>query len=359
MIQNIREARALKSKLKSKAMGLSTNQKIALREMADGTCYMPCFRLRETLGSDIFDAVTLDASHNSLIAGYGNVPDTWAEVAQVVSTSDFKTMNASSLAGLPNLPIVPQAATYLELKQLDEKVSYPIQKRGGILAISLEASAGDALGAFNRDSERLGAAAKTTLNEFVIGTLFDDNPNTDYDSVALWGGTGHANTVAVDGVNLANVQAGVAKIMAQTGRNGEQIYLMPTTLIVQPSMMMEALALVNSTQLMPQTFPVGANSTTVVTGMSSGNTNPLPQFIKKVVTTPHVNADATQYFLVCDPAQNPIIQIAFLNGRREPEIFKGDMNQGAGWRRDAIEWKVRHVYGGDVVDHRPGCRIGA
>lgn len=352
MIRTIREAQAVTAKLKSKALGLSSVQKSLIREVADGECEMKTFRLREALGADIFDAITLSASHNALIAGYGDVPAHWAEVAQVVPTSDFKTMNASALAGLPNLPIVPQGATYSELKQLDETVSYAVQKRGGILSISMEAKANDALGAFNSDARRMGAAAMTTLNEFVLGTLFDDNPTCDYDSVALWHST-HANVQATDGVNLTNIQAGIAKIMAQTGRNGEQIYLMPSTLIVQPSMMLEALSLVNSTELMAT-----VTGATTAGGLQGGRSNPLPKFINNVIVSPHINADTTQYFVTCGRA-NPIVQIAFVGGRQEPEIMFAPENTGSGWRNDTMEAKVRHSYGGDVVDHRPGCRIGA
>jgi hypothetical protein len=46
--------------------------------------------------------------------------------------------------------------------------------------------------------------------------------------------------------------------------------------------------------------------------------------------------------------------VGFVQGQREPQIFiQNDPTQGAVFTNDRITYKVRHEYGGDIVDFRP------
>ena len=134
-VNNIREARqCLKDRL-------TPDKRRILRDLREGLVDYEIGHLRETLGTDTFDAVALDASHNSLVAGYGQVPPQWRAISRVVTTQDFKPVNASALSGLADMPIVNESQDYLEVDQLDERVTYTPQKRGGLLRISMEARA--------------------------------------------------------------------------------------------------------------------------------------------------------------------------------------------------------------------------
>jgi len=49
----------------------------------------------------------------------------------------------------------------------------------------------------------------------------------------------------------------------------------------------------------------------------------------------------------------PTIEIGFLNGREEPELFVQDEpTNGSMFSNDKITYKVRHIYGGAVLDYR-------
>ena len=61
----------------------------------------------------------------------------------------------------------------------------------------------------------------------------------------------------------------------------------------------------------------------------------------------------SDWFLVADPVGMPTIEIDFLNGQQEPEIFIQDMpTVGSVFSADKITYKIRHIYGGDVLEHR-------
>ena len=59
--------------------------------------------------------------------------------------------------------------------------------------------------------------------------------------------------------------------------------------------------------------------------------------------------DATDWVTVADPSELPAIEIGFLNGREEPELFMQDMpNVGSMFSNDKLTYKIRHIYGGAV-----------
>lgn len=344
-IQNIKEANKVlqayglkegSNKVRRKQLGQKARWMLeAMAEGADDAVY----RVRETLGKDVFDAVTLDAANNSLLDGYGSVPDDWQKISKAKSARDFKAINATALSGLANLSTVPENANYTYLDQVDQTVAYNVLKRGNLLSISMEASFNDEIGAFNDQTEKLGSAAKNTLNELVLGTLFDDNPTCDYDSVALFHAN-HNNLQESKALSHDNVQAAVALVMNQTGQKSERIYLRPTFLAVQPRDLLTATELVKSAQL-----DYGGTSTI------AGTSNAIPQFISGVFSSPHLDKDTSNsdFYIFTN---YPVVEVSFLRGQQQPEILREPENTGRSFTTDAITWKVRHVYGGDVVDHR-------
>ena len=63
--------------------------------------------------------------------------------------------------------------------------------------------------------------------------------------------------------------------------------------------------------------------------------------------------DANDWYLAADPDDIPCIEVGFLDGREEPELFVQDNpTVGSLFTHDKIAYKIRHVYGGDVLDHR-------
>ena len=63
--------------------------------------------------------------------------------------------------------------------------------------------------------------------------------------------------------------------------------------------------------------------------------------------------DATDWFLVADPSRIETIEISFFNGRQAPELFVQDQaTVGSVFTADKISYKIRHIYGGDVIDFR-------
>ena len=51
-----------------------------------------------------------------------------------------------------------------------------------------------------------------------------------------------------------------------------------------------------------------------------------------------------------DPADIPGLEIGFLDGKEEPELFVQDApNSGSMFSNDKLTYKIRHIYGGAVL----------
>lgn len=315
---------------------LDANKKAMLRDIREGNMDMKVGHLREALGSAVFDAVGLSASHNALQEGYGEVPQDWRNFVQIRSTTDFKTINSSALSGFANPLEVKENGPYVEANLVDQKISYNIAKYGNILRLSLEATMNDEMGAFQRKVRDMGNAFANLLNESIIGVIIDGSATFDVDSQTLFHST-HSNlTASSGGLALSTVESNLAKLMNQTGRNSEKIYLRPKGILCSPSLYMTASEIVSST------MKVGGSSTVAAD-------NAVSRLGLNLVVSPHVDSVSTTWYLYSD---KPCIEIAFLNGKQEPEVFMEPENTGGQFYNDSIAWKFRLPFGADIIDYR-------
>ena len=63
--------------------------------------------------------------------------------------------------------------------------------------------------------------------------------------------------------------------------------------------------------------------------------------------------DANDFYVVGDVGLCPTIELGFFQGREEPELFsQSQPEQGSMFLADKLTWKIRHIYGGGILDHR-------
>ncbi|MCK5139004.1 MAG: hypothetical protein KAQ85_04105, partial [Thermodesulfovibrionia bacterium] len=73
----------------------------------------------------------------------------------------------------------------------------------------------------------------------------------------------------------------------------------------------------------------------------------------EVKQSPFLRGDENNYYLSAKTSDVEGIEVGFLNGREEPEILVQDQpTAGNVFVYDNIRYKVRHEYGGAVVDFR-------
>ena len=72
----------------------------------------------------------------------------------------------------------------------------------------------------------------------------------------------------------------------------------------------------------------------------------------EVIVAPQI-ASTTEWMAIADPRVIDTIEIGFVGGQMNPQLFIQDQPLfGNNFVNDVITYKVRHEYGGAVVDYR-------
>jgi hypothetical protein len=293
--------------------------------------------LAEAISTTQFDVILGDSVTRRMLRDYArsNLRDAWAPIVDIVPISDFRTQRRERWGGYGNLPTVAQAGAYAALTSpTDEEVTYAPTKRGGTETINLEAIVNDDLGAIRNIPRRLARAAAQTLHEFLLD--FMRLNSAIYDSVAL-AAAGHGNNISAVALSLAEL-AGARKIMRKQTEmdNSKALGLVPAHLLVPPDLEQLAYELTAS-DLKPG---VADNDANYVRNMSLD------------YAVVDYWSDTNNWWLTSSIDQVNLIEAGFLFGE-EPEIFTQDMpNVGSMFSNDQLTYKIRHVYGGAVLDFR-------
>lgn len=302
-------------------------------------------RLTEALDTTSFDQILGDSITRRMVAEYQQSSQAqWrGTIADVVPLSDFRTQRRMRFGGYQNLATVSQGAPYPSMTSpTDEEATYAPAKRGGTEEITIEMIANDDVGAIRRIPSRMARAASQTLYEFVFDFLRTNA--AIYDSTAL-AAAGHGNNIITTALSSANVVLGRNRMKQQTDMSsGKRLGLAAKFLWVPTDLEELAFQLTMATKAI--------NDAGVVTTAESA----APNFVNKLGVEARVVdywTDANDYWLTADISQTPMIEIGFLGGREEPELFVQDVpNQGSLFSNDKITYKIRHIYGGAVLDFR-------
>ncbi len=289
--------------------------------------------MREALASGTLGEVLGDAITRRMLADYrqGSVYDVWRRVASAVPLADFRTQRRARWGGYGDLPKVAESAAYAALTTPgDEEVTYKPEKRGGTEEVTLETIKNDDAGAVMRIPSKLSRAAQRTLAKFVLDLLID-NPAMDYDSVKLFRAS-HGNLGAA-ALSATTLSAARVAMLKQTEKgSGDRLGIGPRSLLVPPDLEEAAANLFRRSTENDRTF------------VQSLALDVLPVWYW---------TDANDWYLAADPMDIPCIEVGFLDGNDEPELFVQDSpTAGSLFTHDKITWKIRHIYGGDVLDHR-------
>lgn len=286
-------------------------------------------RLTESVGTDTF----ADALGNSLTrrmqADYreGTNWDGWRQVCSVSPVNDFRTQERTAIGGFGNLPTVAERGPYTALTDpSDDKATYAVVKRGGLIEVTFEAVKNDDVGAIRRLPVAAARAAKRTLYAFVFN-FYASNP-TVHDGVALYHAS-HSNLFTT-AFSAAQYAAHRLAMMKQTGRDTSNRVGVPPRMLLGPVDLEEA---------MRDAFVRGTNNDP--TFVQSQN----PVIVPVITWT-----DANDWVTLADQMDLPVLEIGFLDGQEEPTLLTQDTpSEGKVWTNDIISWKLRHIYGGNVL----------
>lgn len=289
-------------------------------------------RLAEALDTGAIGEVLGDSIARRMIADYREtgVHDGWMRWCSTAPAMDFRSQRRVRWGGYANLSDVSEGAAYAAMTTpSDEEETYSVSKRGGTESVTLEAIRNDDVMALQRLPVKLSRAAKRTLSAFAAKFL---TANADLaDGVALFHNT-HKN-LGSTALSAASLAAARLAMVRQTELSSDKpLGIGPRSLLVP--------------------FDLERTAVDLFRRSTENDRNFVQSLALDVVPVPELT-DASDWFLAADPMDVPTVEIGFLDGRREPELFvQDDPTAGSLFTADKITWKVRHIYGGAALDHR-------
>ena len=338
----------------------------AARLMADAMDgkRLALWQFREAIGTSDFPLLFGDILDRQLLANYREWPGSFPNYTAVKTVPDFRTVKRFAIDGSEAvLGQVNAQAEYPGSNLSETKFEYAVVKYGRRIPFSWEAMINDDLDALKDIPQRFARAARRTEERFVTDLLFDSNgPDATHFSV------GNSNIVTSNPVlTIAGLQTAFTILAAQQDSDGEPIVIDSAELVVPPALEVVALNILNAVEIRVLTSGGGdsAQGLVATNWMKNRlrlNVNP---YIPLIASS---NGD-TSWLVIANPSNaRPTVEIGFLRGHAEPEIFiKASNAQRVGggaaapldgdFDTDSIIYKVRHVLGGTLMD--PKAAVGS
>jgi hypothetical protein len=262
------------------------------------------------------------------------------------SVKDFRQQEAVVVGGFGKLDTVdPESADYQEIAAVtDEESTYTIGQKGNILSITRKTIINDDISIIIRLINNLGIVARWTHADYVWGKFVD---NANCSDGTAWFTSGHGNLGATALSHTTALVAYVALAKMTEKDSSRRLGLLSGGLkpyLVGPVDLLSTLQ-----QIETEDFYYSTNDLT----------DKVPNPLKGKVTAKVIDllTDTNDWGMIMPSQLVDIVEMGYLNGRQEPELFVADMPQSEQvFVADKIRHKIRHEYAGAVVQYQSGYK---
>ena len=305
-------------------------------EKTEGMSKMDLVGRAITSSTSDFPVLLEGTNRRVLLANYQAVADTWRKFCSIGSVSDFRDNKRLRMGSFSNLDSLDENGEYKNKKISDaeyEKIA--AKTKGNIINVSRQMIINDDLAAFTRLTSMLGRAAARSIESdvYALFSLNSGNGPTMADGNPLF----HANHKNIAGTPAAPSVAAfdaMRVLMAQQMDMDSNDYLdLRMSKWLGPISLGSTAKILNSSQYDPDAVNK-LQRPNVVAGLFSD-----------IIDTPRLSG--TAYYGFADPNEEPVFEVAFLDGVQTPFLDSKE-----GWSVDGMEWKVRLDYGVGAIGWR-------
>ncbi len=279
-----------------------------------------------------------NVANKFLMVGWNSVDMTPLNIAPVRNVRDYKQITTVSLTGDLQYEALGQGGEIKHGTLGNQSYTNQADIYARMLAITEKDIVNDDLGALTATPQRLGRGAALKLND-LFWTEFLNN------SSFFTSGRNNVNEGVAD-MTVGGLDATETIFNNQTDPDSKPLGLTAKILLVPTALKNKALALVN---------PMGL--------LTSGNTSGLPDVNVfagrfRVESSPYMsNSSYTGYsaaawYMLADPMDMPVIEIAALNGRVEPIVETAE----AEFNVLGIQMRGKSSVGVNLQEYRAGVR---
>jgi hypothetical protein len=333
------------------------------------TGHLPAHRVKESatvvLSTDWAQALG-DTLYRRLLSTYAEVQYNERSISRFSSAKDFREKHIVHLGYFADLAAVAQDAVYDGITNpTDDEVKFAVTKRGGLFSVTLETIKNDDIRSVQETVDRLGRAARRTLAAFIwnfwsqngttsaeagVGATFDVDSVRWFNTMSGVGSHSNYGTTALtsDSTGAAEVMALITRLGKMKEKDSSKALGLPMLQTLWLDVPIDLWSVANLLNRTPSFSTTVANPIYQMFGLQNERINANALF-----------SDATDWGVHVDPnvGGRESLEVSFLDGREEPELFTSDQpTQGALFTNDRISYKIRHIYGGDLIDVVGACK---
>lgn len=300
------------------------------------------------------------------LGSYREWPATWRSIARIATVADFRSVERGydPFGGDARLTEVHELEEY-PAAFIDEQspFTYKVKKYGRRMPFSWEVMVNDVQNRLKDAPIRFGRAAVRSEQYFATGLYVSSTgPSASVYTAGNKNQIITANGAAANNpaLSILGLQDGFTVLYKQRDPiSGEPIMIEAVVLEVPPSLKLVAENILNATQII-----IGADSAAqrIVTNnwMRNNVTLVVNPTLEMINTT---NGSTAWYLHAASSTGRPLLEVGFLAGYETPQLFMKSPNAvriGGGatlidplqgdFDNDSIDYKVRHVFGGSIVD---------
>lgn len=269
--------------------------------------------------------------------GFEAIESTWRAISAIGNVSDFKTRTTYSLTGDLTYDVLHNGGKITHGTLGEESYTNRAKTYAKMLQISRQDIINDDMDALTRAPVRLGRGAALKLNEIFWAAFLNNAAIFSSGNANLLEGTTYALTAGIGALNGANLM-----FKDQLDPDGNPLGIMPRILLVPNELETIALQLMNSNllNLDGQFDPSERGSTNVFAGRY------------RVAVSSYLTS-ATNWYLIADPMDLPLIETVFLNGQESPTVETAE----AQFDELGIQMRGYHDFGVAYQEYRAGVKV--
>ena len=280
-----------------------------------------------------------NVANKFLLEGFFSVERTWRNICAVRNVSDFKTVTSYRLIGKDQYEIVAPGGELKHGTLGEESYTNKADTYGLQLAIDRRDIINDDLGAITTVPRKLGRGSGLKINDVFWGIFLNNGSfftagNKNYT-------TGADTVLSIDGLTK------VEKLFAdQVDSDGKPIGIQPAVMLVPTALSAMATMLFKSLEIRDTTastkYPV-----------ANPHQNKFRAEVSRYLSNSSYTGNSEKaWYLLSDPADLPVIEVAFLNGQESPTIETADADFGT----LGVQMRGFHDFGVSLQDPKGGAK---
>jgi len=280
-----------------------------------------------------------NVANKFLLEGFFSVERVWRSICAVRNVSDFKTVTSYRLIGKDQYEQVAPGGELKNGTLGEETYTNKADTYGLVLNIDRRDIINDDMGAITTVPRKLGRGSGLKIND-VFWTAFMNN--------AAFFSAGNKNyiTGADTGLGIDGLTKGEVTFMDLVDSDGKPTGVMPAIMLVPTALSAMGTQLYKSVELRDTT----ANTKFPVANPHQGKFRiEVSRYLSNALYTGN---SAKAWYLLADPSDLPVVEMAFLNGQEAPTVETSD----ADFNMLGIRMRGYHDFGVALQDPRGGIK---